>query len=95
MYQSTKEASKLCFPLCCTMNFMGLKLVALTVLPVGKETLCYGNERRKFLFCFVLFCFFFFFVCCFVSFRFVLFNVCLNCCNIKQDLTMLVRRNER
>ena len=45
VYQSTKEAKKLCFPLCCTINFKGLKLVALTVLPVSKETICYGSDN--------------------------------------------------
>ena len=43
MYQAT-NTYPLCFPLCCLINYMGLQLVAMTELPIGKDTLVYGSD---------------------------------------------------
>lgn len=42
-YQSAK-VDGVCFPLCCIISYMGLHLVALTELPVGRDTLVYGSD---------------------------------------------------
>ena len=43
MYQAT-NTYPLCYPLCCLINYMGLQLVAMTELPIGRDTLVYGSD---------------------------------------------------